>query len=490
MSISGPVVHRQLIEAYQQVQSQLKSARASIEQTADQRDRLHEDRNETLLSLAEHYLPELSREAIEKTSFEIREAVEQVLRRKEDHVRRLEETIEILNRERQQQEQQLADTGQRLDQAVQSQEEFSARVEQRLQDDQAFVQLTDRAAVAEAALERAEANLDEIDQDAARKLPAYRESALFQYLHEREYGTDQYVHRGLTRRMDRWLAKFIDYHQAKKSYQFLRKTPEQMRQIIAEDRQALDTVMDELERRRDEVAERLGLPEKLERTRQLQQQRSEQLNSLDEVLADSDRAQVELSDLDDSRGPYYREALTLFRDMLEQRDVGELDRRAQQTPEITDDQIVARLMGVEGDLGQLEADRRRRREEVDRIQAFLEDLGRLMQRFRAAEFDSTRSEFLETLDVFEEVLRAQEDGDIEGLWQIIRSSQRWGPTAAEQITAVATHPLTQVLINAMAHAAGGALASQARRAGYRRGQRDRNWGGGWSGHWGGGRRRR
>ena len=41
-----------------------------------------------------------------------------------------------------------------------------------------FVLLSDRAAVAEASLERAEANLQEIDQDSARKLPAYEDSTL------------------------------------------------------------------------------------------------------------------------------------------------------------------------------------------------------------------------------------------------------------------------------------------------------------------------
>jgi uncharacterized membrane protein len=41
----------------------------------------------------------------------------------------------------------------------------------------------------------------------------------------------------------------------------------------------------------------------------------------------------------------------------------------------------------------------------------------------------------------------------------------------DQITQVATHPMTQVLINAMAHAAAGALQAQARDAGERRASR-------------------
>ena len=58
------------------------------------------------------------------------------------------------------------------------------------------------------------------------------------------------------------------------------------------------------------------------------------------------------------------------------------------------------------------------------------------------------------------------------------SQQRWGPSTMDKITQVATHPITQVLINAMAHAAGSAMEAHARRAGERR-QHGDAWGGSW-----------
>ena len=138
-------------------------------------------------------------------------------------------------------------------------------------------------------------------------------------------------------------------------------------------------------------------------------------------------------------------------------------------------------MGVESEIGQLDDATGRRRKDLDQMQSFLEDVGRLMQRFRAAQFDSSRSQFVGSLDVFEELDRAQDQHDIDSMWRRIRSAQRWGPTAVEKITSVATHPLTQVLVNAMAHAAGGAMEAHARRAGDRRARRDSSWGG--SGTW-------
>lgn len=367
------------------------------------------------------------------------------------------------------------DINHELDLALETQQEVANQAEQRLRQDDQFVHLSDRAAVAEAALERAEANLQEIDQDSARKLPAYDNSTFFRYLYDRGFGTRQYTHRGLTRRMDRWLAKYIDFNQAKQGYEFLRKTPEQMRQIIAEDRQAFDTVMDELERRRDEVALQLGLPDKIRTARELQQQRVEQLKLLDAILAEGEHIQNELNELENTRGPYYREAIQVYREMLDTSSSKDLERRAQQTLEITDDQIVARLMGVESEVEKLDETARRHRSELDQMHSYLEELGRLIQRFRAAQFDSSRSQFVGSLDLLDEVERAQEANDIRLLWKRIRNAQRWGPTAVEQVTQVATHPLNQVVINAMAYAAGRALGSFARRAGDRRAQRDSSW---------------
>ncbi len=487
MSVSGPVLHQQLMDAYAAVQADLESARGEIIFARGQRDDLDDQRGEALAHLAEHYLPELTPEAIGQTWVEVRSAVAEVLHRKQDHARRLAEDLKDLSDRRQRQEQRLLETTDELDRAVDQQAQITGELEQRLLADDEFVRLSDRAAMAEAALERAEANLHEIDQDSVRKLPAYDESSLFRYLYDRGYGTVAYNKRGITRRIDRWLARYVDFQKARQGYDFLRKTPEQMRQIIAEDREALDAVMTVIERRRDNLAEELGLNEVIVRAEELTRSREEQLKSLDAVLADEKDQQTELSELDNPRGTYYREAIGVFRDALDHISSRELKQRAKRTPEIVDDQIVARLMGVESDMDRVDDAARRRRAEIDRTQGYLEDLGRLVQRFRAAQFDSARSQFVDSLDVYDEVTRAREKGSVESLWQRIRRAQRWGPTTTDKITNVATHPLTQVLINAMAHAAGGAMQGHARRAANRRMQnRFRgSWGNSGSGSWGG-----
>ena len=480
MTISGPEMHRILIQGFKSIQSRLDSIRGRVTQFDDQRGELGDDRSEALLDLAKHYLPDLTPDSINATWVEVRSSLSRVLMRQQEERKRCAAEAERQNDRRSLEEDRLLEVNALLDRAVDQREDLLDEVERRLSNDEAFAKLSEQAAAAEAALERAEANLNEIEQDAARKLPAYEESSLFKYLRDRNYGTELYTQRGFTRRMDRWLAKYIDYAKAKKGYEFLINTPDQMRTIIAEDRESLDTVMEELEKRHDEVVKTVGLDDAVAEVERLTKERQKQLDDLDEIREEADKLEQQLTDLESSRGKYYQEAVDVFRSMLASIDTRELNSRARDTPEITDDQIVARIQGIDTDLDRLDDEHRRQRQEVRQLQQCIEAYGRVMQRFRAAKFDAARSQFLPSVDVLGQIDRAKDENDIEELWQSLRHAQRWGPTLGQQVEQVANHPLTHVLIGAMAQAAG-AMNEHARRAGRRRYQNRRNRNADWSG---------
>ena len=492
MPIPGPTVHRLLTDAYNQHHAAYERDRAAMMGVKTQREALDAGRSDALVDLATFYLPELTPDAISGTWAEVRGRITVVLDKQHRHIDRLARELEDLSRSRRRDEDELNRITESLDEALDRRGELTVRLEKELEADAEFGRLATRAAQAEAALERAEANLTEIEQDAARKLPAYESNRLFTYLRDRNFGTPQYKHRGFTRRMDRSLAKFVGFNQSVQSYEFLKATPDRMRKIIADDRAALDTVMDELERRRDATSESLGLNLVIDRVENLQQQRGEIVARLDQTLTDIDAKQREVTDAQDTRGPYYRDAIGIFREMLSGFDTEDLRRRARRTVDVTDDQIVARLEGVEDRIEDLDEQTRRKHDLMVRRQQMLTQLGQLIQRFRAAGFDSGRSQFADAFDIAGSVNAAMGSasdrhwGDaIESLWNQIRSAQMWGPSVGEQLTNVATHPMTQVLINAAAHVAGGVLESKMRNAGHRRyGHRRRgNWGRG--GPWGG-----
>ncbi len=468
MPISGPVLHRQLLAAYAAAQTRLESERGQITAAQAERQSLGTDRGDVLVSLAQHYLPELSREAIQSTWSDVQRDMTAVLQRKEDHERRVDSDIHRRDDQRIVADQALIQINEQLDTAIEQQESVAAQIESQLQSDPEFAQLSDRAAVAEVAVERAEANLREIEQDSARKLPEFDHSSLFRYLHDRGFGSEKYEHRGFTRRMDRILAKFVNYNQANQSYTFLRDTPVQMRQIIAEDRTALETVLDELELRRDRVAETMGLPRIISTVGELTKSRDAALQQVDAIRTELQSLQAQLTQLSDKRGPYHAEATKVFRAMLERIDPRDLERHAASTQEITDDQIVARLQSIDASIDGLDDAARSRRSTLNAMQSSLEGLGRMIQQFRLAEFDSERAQFIGSFDLNDELSQVRDASDLDDVWVRVKRAQRWGPSTMDHIVKVAQHPMTQILVNAMAHAAAGALSGYARNAGSRR----------------------
>ena len=473
MTIPGPTVHQQLMDAYKRLTEQLEQDRKSMHDVQEQYEKLDAERDDALRSLAQHYLPELTADAINSTWREVRSDISTLLLQKEDEDRSLQQKLKQLQENRTTTEKALLQATNVLDSAILEQNKVSAVVEKRLQEDTQFVELADRAAIAELALERAESNLHEIDQDAARKLPAYQASTLFQYLYERGYGQKEYRSRGLTRRIDRWLARYIDFTKARQGYDFLKQTPDQMRKIIAEDRRSLNIVMEELERKRDRVADEMGLPEKISLTDRLTRDRQQILQTANFVSESMNEVEDRINDLSDPRGSYYQQAIEIFRQTLVGFKSSDLKKRAEATKDdLTDDQIVARLSGVESDRGDLQEATRDRRNLQKQKQHVIEELGRVIQRFRAAHFDSVRSHFLDTLSIDEELTYTEDAEDARKLWQKIRRSQRWGDHESEDDAGGSS--LKQVLVNAMGKAAGDERGDDARRAGARRLEYDSN----------------
>lgn len=473
MTIPGPTVHQQLMDAYKRLTEQLEQDRKSMHDVQEQYEKLDAERDDALRSLAQHYLPELTADAINSTWREVRSDISTLLLQKEDEDRSLQQKLKQLQENRTTTEKALLQATNVLDSAILEQNKVSAVVEKRLQEDTQFVELADRAAIAELALERAESNLHEIDQDAARKLPAYQASTLFQYLYERGYGQKEYRSRGLTRRIDRWLARYIDFTKARQGYDFLKQTPDQMRKIIAEDRRSLNIVMEELERKRDRVADEMGLPEKISLTDRLTRDRQQILQTANFVSESMNEVEDRINDLSDPRGSYYQQAIEIFRQTLVGFKSSDLKKRAEATKDdLTDDQIVARLSGVESDRGDLQEATRDRRNLQKQKQHVIEELGRVIQRFRAAHFDSMRSHFLDTLSIDEELAYTEDAEDARKLWQKIRRSQRWGDHESEDDAGGSS--LKQVLVNAMGKAAGDERGDDARRAGARRLEYDSN----------------
>ena len=83
MAIPGPTVHQQLMDAYTRLTEQLEADRKNMQDVRDEHQQLDAQRDVALRSLAEHYLPELTADAIASTWKEVQDAISVILLQKE-----------------------------------------------------------------------------------------------------------------------------------------------------------------------------------------------------------------------------------------------------------------------------------------------------------------------------------------------------------------------------------------------------------------------
>lgn len=470
---------------FRQLQTLLDDARGTVlrvRQTADlldgQMNELVARKGAALLELARHYLPDISRPAIEATFVEIRSSLLEVLGRKERTQAELTARLNRFIDGCAKLEQQLADVTGQLNEQVRKREALEVIVAEQLQHDAEFPRLTRDAALAEEVLQKNEARVRELQQSAQEKLPPYQRSALFRYLLNRKYGSAEYAERGWKRRWDKWVADLIDFPHAKLGYDFLTTTPGLMATEVARRQTEFRLLMQQIEAIEDRYNDASGLTAVREVGQKLGARRDECVATLETTRREQRQVEEELRQLDLAQGRFYHEAIQKFEQFLGQTETGVLQSRAQRTPDPRDDEIVGRIAeltrqieGLKPQIAQTALDRR-----------LADDLASgaelVVSRFRHNNFDSERSSFSENLDIGRELARYR-DGLLkpEELWQAIRHQQHFEPTQAEVIATGAAQTMAQVmsdpmmsrvLVNAMVTVAGTALDALAQSSVQRR----------------------
>ncbi len=478
MPTPGPEVLRRIAESEAQARKIEADSRQSAQEAAKAVDDLVAGQTTTLRELAQLYLPSLSTDTRRQGWTEMQATVRDIMLRKEDAQRRAKTAVEAAVAVRQAAEGRWNAACDRVNQLTAQCDAIAKQITQQMSTDQEFQTLARRAAEGQARLEQAEANLEEVERDAKDKLPKYDQSKLFKYLHQRQYGKAAYSYRGMTRSLDRWVAQMIDYPKAAAGYHFLTTTPGQMRQLISEQRTAVQSTVAEVESRQAALASSLGLPRAQAEGTQARADQDEAALAVERAREQEASSRTALSKLDGDQCPFYDEAVAVFQKLLERTERTLLESRAAQTPELTDDQIVARLKHLDYEITERRRLLAERTRTADMASQRADAFSQLATRFRRAQYDHPRSLFDDEFDV-EGQLWAILDGttDVERVWQFMRRYHKLGPTVAEQTAAALQHPMTQILVQTMAQAAGAALGNYAARASQQsRSRRDhRDW---------------
>ena len=439
--------------------AECKVALERIEKTAQ--DDLRR-RGEQLVELAQHYLPAVSSETVSNTFREVRRDLQRILERKQLEEQELQKEWDKALDRRQQLQDDLDIVTRELDELVEQREELEEKLADRLEQDEAFQDLSRRALRSEQELARNRDRVEDSKQEAAEKLPAYKKSSLFQYLIDRGYGTSKYKKRGLTRRLDRWVARLVNFEKAKKSYDFLQVTPELMAAEVERRRDEFERLMEEVEGIEQRHSTEIGLTDVLKEGLKVGKRRDTLLTRIESEHQSQIEVEKDLDKLAGEDNEYYRQAIERMRKFLEGLKESALEAKTRGTASTTDDAIFAEIKWLNDrleDARQQAKELRRQQSGMQRNRNDLQDLGR---RFRTAEFDSQRSVFPAGFDPRPDIERLVR-GEVskEALWDEIKRHQRFLPTWVERryenSGGLLDGEFSYLLMRVLAEAAGAAI---------------------------------
>ena len=274
--------------------------------------------------------------------------------------------------------------------------------------------------------DQAEAKAGSAREDRVQKGRPYEADRLFSYLWERGFGTPQYRARGLTRMLDRWVARLANYDELRPNYWMLCEIPVRLGEHAVRMREAADAQLAALQALEEAAATAAGLPA-------LQQDVAAAEHALAATDANIETAESTIQDIlalqqkyADCRDDYLRRALEILREALQREDLRALRQRAEGTRNPEDDAVIEDLAELEQDRARLEQDVEQYRRLYEAQRARAAELEDIRRRFKAHRFDDPHSGFVNGL-LIATILNQLLSGAVRGadVWDTLQRQQRY-----------------------------------------------------------------
>ena len=475
MPVPGTEILRRIADFAASINGSEKEARARAMDVSNEIEKLLVDQSDAFRELAQHYLPRLDDDVESDGWTEMRAVLRDVMLRRDDARRLLQTRLQTASTQQSSSEMQWKQLSEQFSAATQKADELTTQLTEKLTTDPDLQRLSREAAEGQARLEQATANLSDVESEAKNKLPPYENSRLFQYLWDSEFDTERYQRRGMSRRIDRWLSRLIDYPAVAASYRFLTSAPRMMKQVIAEQQKTVKARVEDVQSRQTAAADALGLPAVQASVSRLNPEVDRAFAAMDSAQKLCTSLQHEQAQLDSPDSIFYRDALKAFQALLQKTERSIVAARASNTPELQDDQVVARLRHIDEVVSQKKSQLDQHYAAAEAAEKRTERVHDLLSRCRRAQFGDPQRIFEESYDL-KTRLQDLADGVVSGetMYQEMYRIQKIDSPIADQASAAINGPMGQILINTMTQAAGAALGVYAARAGQQH-RLPRNW---------------
>lgn len=282
---------------------------------------------------------------------------------------------------------------------------------------------------AKSALEQAEAIAMEAEKKAAaaeaelgaKKRP-YDDDPLFTYLWNRGFGTTKYSAGNMARMLDRAVADFIGYADARPNYNALIEIPLRLQEHAAAKRADAEGRLAALGGIEQRAMVQAGVDDK---ERALAEARHH-LAACDDIVEKKrellKQVEAERSALLTGRtDPAYNEALATIAAADSKDDVATLYQEARRTVTPADEAIVRKLEAIEASLGKVDIEIMDLRKSAQELARRRLEVEQVRDRFRSAGYDHPHTTFGNEMDIGDVLKRLAEGAVRSGvLWDILR----------------------------------------------------------------------
>jgi hypothetical protein len=230
--------------------------------------------------------------------------------------------------------------------------------------------------------------------DRAEKGKPYEADPLFSYLWTRGFGTPAYVGAGLSRTLDRWVARVANFEPLRRDYWMLTELPARFDEHAQRMRLKADDGLKAVQALERAAAEAAHVPQR-------EQDLAKVAEALSAVDAKVEGHEAAIDALIEKRAAFAagddelsRRCNELLRDALRGETMRSLRERASATPTPDDDAAVDQLTEVRANLprAEEEAQRYRALHETNRARAV--KLEEIRKRFKESRYDAVSSEFV------------------------------------------------------------------------------------------------
>jgi hypothetical protein len=431
-ALTGTEVLASIERLLEEARRELEAAAARLAAASQEHERLRQAELGVLGVLARVRLKEIERGEVLGALDETGKRVKELLARRADalaavgtELKNAQDLLAALEQER-------AVQHARVEAAEKSVDTAEADAQKRLGEDASYRAQLERAQASDAVADLSEAKAESARADRTQKGKPYEDDPLFFYLWSRGYGTSRYRSGSLSRLLDRWVARVVDFEPLRRNYWMLTELPARFDEHAKRMRAAAEVDVVKLRELEREAAVAAGVADS-ERALAAE---TEALSAIDARIT---QREAEIAALVAKRGAFAageddlsRQCTQVLGDAFRTQQMRALRERANRTPGPEDDAAVDELTVIRADLPRVVEDVARQRELHESQRNRSEALEEVRKRFKEQRFDAVASEFVNAA-LLRTLLTQLVSGTlgVGDFWDALVKQQRFGSLSAD-----------------------------------------------------------